>query len=530
MPIHANIVKFVQGISGRISNASYPGKTKLAVVGQSPQSFNLTERFSVQGLDFERGIFQFVSPRTQRGHVSRRDTPIISQITAALKSCAEVPTRSLVLADRFEVISFDKIDLEDSGDDSTSYRLMARDRQNNGAVKTMIVTQAGLEFGDRLLRSEQITRASKLMDLHCDKSAPLEQHTQGCQEDPITVSFAGIGRSATVSVFREIKARFDAGLDERGLDNAIEDCIAAGRRDRGPRFVHSEEQKIELKKALLKELQGRETIPITQRNSPRAADLRRQVQFDADTPMIGPCAPALVPTLDAPLEPFSANAVARQPPSTQEMLAFVEEHVRDSPLQFFEAVARKDPLLAAFCSVQARRMLTPNSCPDDRDAPVQSMHLMRAKWGRVHDRSYDDGILAKRKFETDNVLDDLQPVQGFKEALFVQLTEDLNSVLSSQQLDPVDTPRDATHQFPNGYRAALEMNRFAPQPREREVPEKLSERELSRFLQQPFSSSLDLIEDLAPHNPHAATFLNMVEHALLINDSRQQTAVSSQSF
>ncbi len=74
--------------------------------------------------------------------------------------------------------------------------------------------------------------------------------------DSMIVSHAGIGRNATLIVYREILGRLLNGsiTDTDHLEREVINLIEQGRNVRGPKFVHSDEQIRELVKALQEKL------------------------------------------------------------------------------------------------------------------------------------------------------------------------------------------------------------------------------------------------------------------------------------
>ncbi|GAA4016141.1 hypothetical protein GCM10022212_09040 [Actimicrobium antarcticum] len=120
----------------------------------------------------------------------------------------------------------------------------------------MLITQVGLQFTNSVLKGKEIRRASALMDFHKQTQHELAMALQAkepeqtpifpdTQPDPMAISYAGIGRNATLIAYREALARPDDDTDV-----ALANIISRGRRDRGRHFVHSEAQLRELQFAV----------------------------------------------------------------------------------------------------------------------------------------------------------------------------------------------------------------------------------------------------------------------------------------
>ena len=292
VPIHANRITFDHDASTASAAPAAPlaplapltnNKPRTAIAAQSPQTFALCERFLIQGLDSGQGLFQFVSRKAHavssgcRG--TSREVPIIAQLFAEMASCKK-QDRSLQLGGRYEVI---KLDPAAGDQDHHRATLTVRDPKNDGKIITVPLTQAGLRFTDRVLGVEHIEQANALMDAHKTSLQPEECATSQPTDDPLIASFAGIGRNATLISYREVRARLDAlpaetRCDEQWLDNTLLDVISTGRRDRGNRFIHSDAQLQELRKALVTCVQGHnERIPPARPSAPREARERARV-------------------------------------------------------------------------------------------------------------------------------------------------------------------------------------------------------------------------------------------------------------
>lgn len=223
-----------------------------AALGQSPLEFRFTERFLLYGLDSGKGLFEFVSISTHRNAIGLVENPIHAQLKQAFDAAAGSPD-GLVLGGRYRAIGLTEIDCDEP--DFRRFRLQVTDVSNPGRTSTMLLTQAGLKFEDNVLMANQIIQASELMDSHVATDAA---DPATWQQDPLTVSFSGIGRSAVLVVYREAVRRLSGVGSEEGVDALLEQIVIDGRRDRGPWFIHGRHQLEQLREAVLRQfaLQG----------------------------------------------------------------------------------------------------------------------------------------------------------------------------------------------------------------------------------------------------------------------------------
>ena len=247
---HANEVTFAQ--RPLVEFALDTDGARSASLGQSPLEFRLTERFLLHGLDSGKGLFQFVSTSAHRNTIRTVGNAMYAQLKREFDAAAGSPA-GLVLGGRFRVTGLTEI----SGDtpDFRRIRLQVADVADPGRASTMLLTQAGLKFQNNVLLADQIVRAGELMDSHVATAAA--DPASGLQ-DPLAVSFAGIGRSAVLVAYREAVRRLKGVGSEEGVDALLEQIVVDGRRDRGPMFIQSSHQLEQLREAVLKQfaLQG----------------------------------------------------------------------------------------------------------------------------------------------------------------------------------------------------------------------------------------------------------------------------------
>ena len=252
--IHANVIKFVRENFLSRENASTPGATKKVVAGQSPKTFEQTEKVVIQALDSGNGLVQLVSSEAERARQIHSKKTVIEQLLIEKERCGRLNT-PFMLAERYEVMGLADITgdmLSDcrSQNDHRVFLLTAADRHNNGQTKTVPITQAGFDFSDHLLSAAKIEEANLLIAEHLRVRNEVSVPASVGMIEPNIISHAGVGRNAALITYREVLARIDEGLPEQQLDDALEEVVAQGRRDRGPKFLSSEPQLEEVRLAL----------------------------------------------------------------------------------------------------------------------------------------------------------------------------------------------------------------------------------------------------------------------------------------
>ena len=246
--LHANAIRFIRTASNLRPKAGANGNPKAVIAGQSPQHFRQCEKFLLQGLDSGQGLFQFVSRTAHHAPQNAADKTILGQLRDQMQQ-SKGSGRDLILGGRYQVRSLQEItDDPDGGNDHGRFRLTVTDVRDPTITRTAIVTQAGLKFVNNVLDVQEIERAHALAASH----VAINNHIAKDQEGPMIVSYSGIGRNATLIVYREALSRFNEVDNPEALDKLVDDVVAQGRRDRGPCFVHSEQQVQILKEATRK--------------------------------------------------------------------------------------------------------------------------------------------------------------------------------------------------------------------------------------------------------------------------------------
>jgi hypothetical protein len=211
------------------------------VAGQSPRKSEALRLLLTHAIDSKQGIFQIIKPEDHRDTLAGKSS---RSLLARLSRIG----KGEILGERYEVAS-----LERSSEDKVHacYLLTVRSITEPHEVITVPLTQVGLEFKDKLLRNSDIDRAHGYLEKHVTLNQTLNRTTTS---EPVVISQAGIGRSATVIVYNTLieKIKGREICSENALDAALEEQIAIGRRDRGPQFIHSDAQREELRAALSK--------------------------------------------------------------------------------------------------------------------------------------------------------------------------------------------------------------------------------------------------------------------------------------
>ncbi len=247
-PIHAHKIR--QQLP---SDAAY-------AAGQSPQGGSVDDVI-VQGLASGQGIFQFVSRRAHYDPENSRETPVIGMLLEHLEQNRNQNPQRLI-GGRYLVTSVERI-AGGGGSDFLRHVLVAEDTWSKPPREVrMPITQAGLKFSERKLCVQEIQRASTLLDEHNawlnENNALLAQPANPADADKMILSFAGIGRNATLITYRVLSAAIDDGkVTAESLDFALDAEISPNRVRRGPRYVHTKDQRDELRLALLARIAAR---------------------------------------------------------------------------------------------------------------------------------------------------------------------------------------------------------------------------------------------------------------------------------
>ncbi|MDY7573007.1 hypothetical protein [Actimicrobium sp. CCI2.3] len=288
--LHANEITF--------KTDSPQEKSKKYIAAQSPipkkddeHGFFACEKFLAKAIEDKSGLFQFVSPsrKGESNYISKRS------IVGQLKAKWDESGGNLVIGGRYKVTNFDPMEtvLTDGtlGTHDSHFIFEVEDTRLGSDAKefpiSIVLTQAQVNFDNKLLSAKGIREASKLMDEH-----KLRAGTPETGPDAMVISHAGIGRNATLIVYREILGRIKNGLipNTTQLEKEVIALIEQGRAVRGPQFVHSEEQVCELFKALQEKLpneRSSEELPIDQQpeiqgnNADKAPDLPKPKKKDA---------------------------------------------------------------------------------------------------------------------------------------------------------------------------------------------------------------------------------------------------------
>ena len=265
--IHANYIKIAPPI-----DPNTPPTARVYVAGQSPNPNILSatetaisanpflsyEKFLIQGIESRAGIFQFVSRKAHYHPEQSKEKPIIGQLLEKIASLRE--DQELLIGNRYKIQaeetlldigSANEVDDNKVPEYKCIHLIVTDTFKKNYQPVIIPITQVGLKFTDRLLRIADIKKANSILEAHNLNIS--EQMVLSNQTEPAMISYAGVGRNATLIVYREMSNRIRKKeiSDESALDRTLHEIIMQGRKTRGPKFIHSDAQYNELRSALL---------------------------------------------------------------------------------------------------------------------------------------------------------------------------------------------------------------------------------------------------------------------------------------
>lgn len=253
VPMHAHVLP---------SSENAPAESIRYAAAQAPtDSQDAWTRTMIHALQSGQGIFQFVSPQAHRHavlpqlptNIRRKHPSILDALLLRMSSGDGNKNRHL--GDCFALTKVTPIVTEGGSVDHVQYLIEAEELHSTTLPRqkySTVLTQAGLPFAHAVLAPDTIVRASALLDVHQDKTANITSDRTPVQDaSQLIVSHAGIGRNATLIVYRDIVSKIDTGIVNRdNLDDTLYRLIAAYRAIRGPRFIHSEPQLAAIRAAL----------------------------------------------------------------------------------------------------------------------------------------------------------------------------------------------------------------------------------------------------------------------------------------
>ena len=341
-PIHANYVPL--STTGRYAVGQSPGGDFSAACA----------RDLIHSLDSGRGLFQFTSRTAHRvtigiddqsataTHHEKSLSTVASMLEAARKSNNGIWPK---LGERYQVTQFEVVPSDPPQRDITRYRLIACDLTTHQS-ETVFITQAGLRFIDKRLRSEEIARAAELFTAHRDETPVALADNAPVQTGPLICSAAGIGRAAVLAVYQDLCSRMPVEVNESNLDAQLEEAIKRGIDTRGPKFLYSREQVEELRKALVNKMRNVQGAPSADQSA------RRNLQMQLERRSVNPPNEVNIdsdrdPVPDLPSGEFSpilpGGAEQFHPES-----AFPEQAIRRDEA---DEVADVDDLPVQFCRI-----------------------------------------------------------------------------------------------------------------------------------------------------------------------------------
>ena len=274
--LHANEIRFTKKVSPGANNSTGGEPVATARAGRSPRGKSVCEDFLVNAIESREGLFQFVSPSAHRDPAASAEKPMMHLFKEAFKNKGQ---EGLILGGRYRVESY--ADMVADGGDFKQIKIEVIDTLNDNEKKSIILTQAGLSFQKNKLRAIDIQRADELMELHLSENSRLGIPVD---RDPMVVSYTGIGRNATLIAYRQVCQQLKDIGNKDELRAVLKEVVLAGRRDRGPGFIHSAAQMEELLAAVEQAYDDHQTGKGTDADdrsaggtsAPRASDARPQ--------------------------------------------------------------------------------------------------------------------------------------------------------------------------------------------------------------------------------------------------------------
>jgi protein tyrosine phosphatase len=253
--------------SASTKSAATAKRANIAIAGTSPQGFELCEQFLVSGFETGKGIFQFCSPLVHyypdeiKDNKSRK--PVIEMLTDKWQERA-IDNDYLIIGERYKITNIEPT-IDPDNHDVKQVTVTALDLLNPDSDNvTMIITQTGIMFDNRLFGVPEIGRADYLITQHVNKQLMVSKRSQskaGDSHDPITVSTGGYHRNAVLISYREAVSRLAEINNEDEIPAMLEEIREKGRQSRGRLFIPTLIQFNELKKAVLKEYREQNNAP-----------------------------------------------------------------------------------------------------------------------------------------------------------------------------------------------------------------------------------------------------------------------------
>ncbi len=219
-------------------------------LARAPTEFAATKNLLARAIESGTGLYEFVSRLAHHSPEKSSSTPIIK----TLLDSPEYRAGKIRLDHRYEIDSIDQSDAQEDRD-QLRVQLTVRDRQTD-AQRRIPLTQVGLKFSGRIMRSDAIQHADVLLDQHLAQCADSAYSGQL----PIMVTTTGNGRNLLLRAYREIRQgiRDDVVRDVADLDATLARLAETSQQLRGNHAGFTDAQIAELKILLLKEFTPRE--------------------------------------------------------------------------------------------------------------------------------------------------------------------------------------------------------------------------------------------------------------------------------
>ena len=200
------------------------------------------------GLDSRHGLFQFVGARDAIHHNKRDDWSVIDDVLDRLERQHGADADRLIIAGRYAITAMERMPTIESG--HRCYKLTAHDVKSPNSGKTMLITEADLNYRTDILRFREIERANAMMEAHTRESR--RSGPGNSAQDPAVLDHFGWGSNAALICYREAIRRLGDIDKVEQIDDLIKEIVADETRVRGQFFLGPREQIAELKIAIIR--------------------------------------------------------------------------------------------------------------------------------------------------------------------------------------------------------------------------------------------------------------------------------------
>ena len=231
------------------------GQSPLQLGRIAPDKLSASEKVLLHAIDLRQGAFQIVSPRVHASTTDLQSPSPAGSIDPLIKQL--LARTSDDIGESFEVVTMERVSTDKK--DYLCFVLTVRDKLSGQQIQVPM-TQIGVSYDQAVLRGPEIRQAFWRLQGHIDVNRQIDPARP---VQPVVISQAGVGRSATVIVFHAIVSMITSGevSTPAALDIALENAVTEGRAARGRDFIKSEAQLLELRTALHEVLAAAQETP-----------------------------------------------------------------------------------------------------------------------------------------------------------------------------------------------------------------------------------------------------------------------------